>query len=117
MGLICVFDKRGKDVYFSTDPNEYDLPTGLSMKFATPSLTIRTENWGYFQVAFSRAISDSDSGWKRYDCFLVILLTVCIVSVAWIAVGVIRICSLVNEWQGFECKVSSLFQSLRRRWS
>lgn len=102
-----MFDKRGKDVYFTTSPTEYDLPTGLAMKIKIPSLKIRTDNWGYFQVAFSRVISSSDSStdWGRYDCFLAILLTVCVVGIVWIVLAVMRICSLVNEWLSFDCKV------------
>jgi hypothetical protein len=91
VSVLCALDKKGKDVYFDEETLEYDLIGGLARKAIVSTLTIRTENWGYFQVAFSAVLADGNSPWKDYDCFLAILGTAGVVGVLWIVFSCIQI--------------------------
>ena len=98
--ILCALDKKGKDVYFDQETEEYDLIAGLARKEATPTLTIKTENWGYFQVAFSAAMANANSRWKDYDCFLAILATAGVTGILWIVFGSIQIHAYrLGMWQ------------------
>ncbi len=106
-----MLDKRGRDVYFAESPAvEYDLATGLAIKEAatasgTLTLTMRTDNWGYFQTVFERVMSNSTSGWRDYDCFLSIGITAGVCSILWIIIGAFEIHAFRVENWGFAIKV------------
>ena len=86
MFLSC-FDKKGKDVYFAGSSDEYDLVHGLDYKALHPELTIKTDNWGYFQVAYEKVRDNPNDEWKSYDVLLAILATANITGLIWIIVS------------------------------
>jgi hypothetical protein len=103
---FCAFDKKGKDVFFEGQPEEYDLFEGLARKAVNPADTIRTENWGYFQAAFERVMKDSNSPWKDYDCYLAILCTAGVSGVMWIVMAIIEIHKFRKGIFRWGCKVA-----------
>ncbi len=81
---LCAFDKKGKMVYFDELPNDYDFFEGMTLKLLTPTLTIKTENWGYFQTAYEKVRDNSSSTWKDYDCYYALLATAGVTGLMWI---------------------------------
>eukprot|EP00830_Metopus_es_P015833 TRINITY_DN4695_c0_g1_i1.p1 TRINITY_DN4695_c0_g1~~TRINITY_DN4695_c0_g1_i1.p1 ORF type:complete len:286 (-),score=26.85 TRINITY_DN4695_c0_g1_i1:60-917(-) len=114
VSVLCALDKRGKDTYFVQNETEADIFTGLAMKLLNPSLTIKTDNWGYFQVAFSDVMANSSSKWKDYDCFLAILGTAGISGIMWIILCSIKIHALRKGWTtyGKKCLILHLLTLL-----
>lgn len=74
------------------------------MKRNSPSLKIKTDNWGYFQLAFERVMDNGDSPWKEYDCFLAIILTDCVTGIFWVVLSLLGIYAHTKEWWSFFCK-------------
>jgi len=99
-------DQKGYDVYFDQYPGkEYDLIQGLQMKIGDPSLTIRTDNWGYFRVAYLRVLEDKSNKWGNYDCFLAICAIAGICGILWIFTGIGCAYALWKESWAYVLKV------------
>eukprot|EP01022_Parablepharisma_sp_SALTPOND_P001384 TRINITY_DN106266_c0_g1_i1.p1 TRINITY_DN106266_c0_g1~~TRINITY_DN106266_c0_g1_i1.p1 ORF type:complete len:263 (+),score=-0.87 TRINITY_DN106266_c0_g1_i1:232-1020(+) len=85
MSIMCAMDQKGLDVYFDQYPGqEFDLIQGLQSKVLDPTLTIRTDNWGYFRVAYLRVLYDANSEWAKYDCYLALCGVAGICGILWL---------------------------------
>lgn len=75
---------RGKEVYFDQNTTEVSFVIGMKIKLLNPSWTIRTDDWGFFFRAFGNYLTGSNSYWRSYDSFLVIMITAGITGVLWL---------------------------------
>eukprot|EP00826_Nyctotherus_ovalis_P005876 TRINITY_DN1133_c0_g2_i2.p2 TRINITY_DN1133_c0_g2~~TRINITY_DN1133_c0_g2_i2.p2 ORF type:complete len:114 (-),score=16.79 TRINITY_DN1133_c0_g2_i2:337-678(-) len=98
VGTLCAFDKRGMDTYFAEYGEDMDLLTALRTSTRYPELTLRTDNWGYFQEAYNHVKNDEGSYWKPYNCFQLLLSTVYIAAPLWIAMSIMRLYGLKKGW-------------------
>ena len=95
ISILCLLDKKGKEVYFDEDPNtgaSYTFAVGMGIKlFSNTEWTVRTEDWGYFYRAFEETMKDSNSYWKDYDVWLAIVITAGVTGIMWIINSIIEI--------------------------
>lgn len=75
-GLIfAAFDKKGKEAYFVEDETERTFVMALNYKIENSNWTIMTDDWGYFQRTYQKAIEGStDNSLENYDVFIVIII-------------------------------------------
>lgn len=93
-------------MYFSGLNGEYNLTAGFDLREQYGhGYAIKTDNWGYFEIAFKDAWGNTDSDWKDYDCFLIIILTGCITGVLWLIECSINVHALRFGWALYGCKV------------
>ena len=94
----------------------YDLPTALYLKKTSgATAAMKTENWGYFEVAYKATQNDATSywplvtnkgtTWKDYDCFLGIVITAGVTGVSWIVLCIIQIYNVVKTGETYGIKV------------
>jgi len=89
------FDKKGKEAYFLEDATETTFQAAVAYKISHPTLTILTQDWGYFQRAYEK----KDSYWSKYDVFLVILLTGGVAGLYWAVISCIELSKFKNsDW-------------------
>ncbi len=102
---LCASDKKGMEVYFEQYPDEeYDLFKGFQLKFADMSLTIRTDNWGYFRTAYLRTLEDYTSKWVDYDCYLAICGVGGVCGILWVLVALANAYAFWKEKWEFALK-------------
>ena len=106
--LFCLFDKKGKEIYFEDDTTETEYrfgdPNILIMKEFNPYWTIATDDWGYFYRFFERATIESSTLWKEYNVFEIIVITVGITGLLWIILTVANLLKYrYKKWNLADC--------------
>ena len=92
ISILFHYDKRGKEAYYSDDP---DTERDLSYVFANPPTTgvlVRTEYWGWFERSH-----DADSMLKVYDVYYLTFIVGIIGGVYWVLLGVREIFKYNNN--------------------
>ena len=101
--VICLLDKRGKEIYFSEDPNglEYTLEQAKTIKEQNFSWNIKTDDWGYFYRAYTE-------DWNKYNLFLPIAICGAIMGLSWTITTLFNIAKYTYLKWNFACKVYNL---------
>ena len=107
IAVLCILDKRGKEVYFAEDPTgtEYSFQVGVGLKLSIyQTWTIKTDDWGYFYRAFFSTWNNSNSSWKSYDAFLAIVLTAGVTGILFFILSIMDIRKFSNfNWSVATC--------------
>ena len=105
VSVLCLFDKRGKEVYFDESPTEVTFAIGKTIKSMYASFTIRTDDWGYFYRAFESTRDNENSYWKDYDVFLAIACTAGVTGILWIVCSIIDVFKFTRAGWHLSCCV------------
>eukprot|EP00826_Nyctotherus_ovalis_P049325 TRINITY_DN594_c0_g2_i6.p1 TRINITY_DN594_c0_g2~~TRINITY_DN594_c0_g2_i6.p1 ORF type:complete len:251 (+),score=48.01 TRINITY_DN594_c0_g2_i6:190-942(+) len=109
--FVCIFDKRSKEVYFKGDPlnAEYKFHGDdiLKLKDMNSNLEIRLGDWGYIYRVFRYGIVDSNSDIRKYDVFILILVTGSVTGIMSFILAVLDIEKYNSTKWSYACSVLS----------
>ena len=103
MGIAgyCLYDKKGTEVYTDTDSSDKGFSYLLALTTAQPSLTLKTDYWGYFQRAYESVKDNKEdaSYWEDYNVYLFIAGTAGLVGILWFIGGIVELRKFLNtDW-------------------
>lgn len=107
--LLCIFDKRSKEIYFNEDPDnkEYEFPDEaiLVQKGDNPGWALKMKDWGYIYRVYERGLLKSNPDVRKYDVFLLIIITGGLTGLMWFILSVYDIEKFSKTKWSYACPV------------
>lgn len=102
ISVVFHFDKRGKEAYYTNDPNTEVTLSHVFTYPPTDGVGVKTDYWGWFERSH-----DEDSELKTYDVYYSTLITGVVGGTFWVVLGIFEILKYKNNRVGKAVAVRS----------